>query len=74
MNRPIRLAFVYKKSYNYFQPGHFDRTSADFFLKAFERNKELDVTYHPCESNFDVEKLSGKCDVILLPMNRRPMS
>jgi len=70
MNRPIRLAFVYKKSYNYFQPGHFDRTSADFFLKAFERNKELDVTYHPCESNFDVEKLSGKCDVILLPMNR----
>ena len=70
MNKKIKLALVYKKNYNYFQPDHFDKTTADFFLKSFERNENLEVTYHPCEKTFDTKKLKGKCDVILLPNNR----
>ena len=41
MNKKIRLALIYKKNYNYFQPNHFDKTTADFFLKSFERNENL---------------------------------
>ena len=70
MMKKIRIALVYKKSYNYFQPNHFDKTTANFFLKAFERNENLEITYHPCEKTFDTKKLNGKCDVILLPNNR----
>ena len=70
MMKKIRVALIYKKSYNYFQPNHFDKTTANFFLKAFERNENLEITYHPCEKTFDVKKLNGKCDVILLPNNR----
>ena len=70
MNKKIKVALIYKKSYNYFQPDHFDKTTADFFLKAFERNKELDIKYYPCEKNFDVLKIKNECDVILLPNNR----
>ena len=56
MYKKIKIAIIYKKSYNYFQPSHFDKTTADFFLRAFERNKELDIKYYPCEKNFDVLK------------------
>ena len=68
-DKKIRVALVYKKLYNYFQPDHFDRTSYDFFFKALKRNKQLDVSYYPCEKNFDVSKIKGKCDIILLPNN-----
>ena len=67
MTKPIRCSLIYKKSYNYFQKDHFDKTSADFFLKAFERNENLEMSYYQCEDRFDVKKLDGKCDVILLP-------
>ena len=70
MNQKIKIALIYKKNYNYFQPNHFDKTTADFFLKAFERNNELEMTYFPCETTFDTKKLKGKFDVILLPNNR----
>ena len=65
----IKVALIYKKSYNYFQPDHFDRTSYDFFFKALKRNKQLEISYHPCEEKFDVSKIKGKCDIILLPNN-----
>jgi len=29
----------------------------------------LEISYHPCEEKFDVSKIKGKCDVILLPNN-----
>jgi len=29
----------------------------------------LEISYHPCEKKFDVSKIKGKCDVILLPNN-----
>jgi len=65
----IKVALIYKKSYNYFQPNHFDQTSYDFFFKALKRNIQLEISYHPCEKKFDVSKIKGKCDVILLPNN-----
>ena len=65
----IRISLVYKKSYNYFQPNHFDQTSYDFFFKALKRNIQLEISYYPCEKKFDVSKIKGKCDVILLPNN-----
>ena len=64
-----KVALIYKKSYNYFQPNHFDQTSYDFFFKALKRNTQLEISYYPCEKKFDVSKIKGKCDVILLPNN-----
>jgi len=64
-----KVALIYKKSYNYFQPNHFDQTSYDFFFKALKRNIQLEISYYPCEKKFDVSKIKGKCDVILLPNN-----
>ena len=69
-DKKIRVALVYKKTYNYFQPDHFDRTSYDFFFKALKRNKQLEISHYPCEKNFDVSKIKGMCDIILLPNNR----
>ena len=66
----ISVALIYRKSYNFFQPDHFDRTSYDFFFKALKRNKQLEVSYYPCGKKFDVSKIKGKCDIILLPDNR----
>ena len=70
MKQKIRVALIYKKSYNYFQPDHFDRTSYDFFFKSLKRNKQLEIFHYPCEKKFDVSKIKGKCDIILLPNNR----
>ena len=64
-----KVALIYKKSYNYFQPNHFDQTSYDFFFKALKRNIQLEISYYPCEKKFDVSKIKGSCDVILLPNN-----
>ena len=69
-DKKIRVALVYKKSYNFFQPDHFDRTSYDLFFKALKRNRQLEISYYPCEKKFDVSKIKGKCDIILLPNNR----
>ena len=69
-DKKIRVSLVYKKSYNYFQPDHFDQTSYDFFFKALKRNNQLEISYYPCEKKFDISKIKGKCDIILLPNNR----
>ncbi len=68
--KKIRCALIYKKSYNYFQPSHFDRTTYDFFMIALKRNPRLEISYYPSDDIFDVEKLTGKTDVILLTNNR----
>ena len=53
MDTKIKVALIYKKSYNYFQPDHFDKTTYDFFLKALLRNNNLDVRFFPVENTFD---------------------
>ena len=39
-------------------------------MKALKRNTRLQISYFPCENEFDVKKLEGKYDVILLANNR----
>ncbi len=70
MDRKISAALIYKKNYNFFNQAHFDQTTNDFFMKALSRNERLEVEYFPCEDEFDVKKLKGKFDVILLANNR----
>tara|TARA_B100000029_G_scaffold476258_1_gene520255 strand:- start:2616 stop:3596 length:981 start_codon:yes stop_codon:yes gene_type:complete len=70
MKKKIRLALIYKKSYNYFDPNHFDRTTYDFFMVALQRNPRLEISYYSADYSFDTEKLKGKTDVILLTNNR----
>ena len=69
MKQKIRVALIYKKSYNYFQPSHHDKTTYDFFVTALKRNSDLEVIYCPGDDTFDALKLKSKCDVILLPNN-----
>lgn len=68
-NRKIRVSLIYKSTYNYFQPTHFDRTSYDFFFVALKRNPELDIRYICVDDNYDITKLKGNTDIILLPNN-----
>jgi hypothetical protein len=65
----IKVALIYKKSYKFLSGNHFDNTSYNFFMHALKRNKSIDVSYFPAENYFDVSKLKGKFDVILLPNN-----
>ena len=70
MKKKIRVALIYKKSYNYFQPNHHDKTTYDFFMGALKRDPNLEMMYFPAENRFDVSKLKGRCDIILLINNR----
>jgi hypothetical protein len=70
MKQKIRVALIYKKSYNYFQPNHHDKTTYDFFVGALKRDPNLEMMYFPAENRFDASKLKGKCDIILLTNNR----
>lgn len=66
----IKAALIYKKKFHFFNNNHFDQTTNDFFMKALKRNEKLEVSYYPCENEFDVKKLKGMCDVILLVNDR----
>jgi len=70
MKKKIRVSLIYKKNYNFFNPSHFDRTTSDFFLNVLNRYPEIEMSYFPCENEFDTSKLKGKCDIILLANNR----
>jgi len=70
LDKQISAALIYKKDYNFFNNNHFDQTTNDFFMKSLKRNKKLQVSYFPCDNEFDVNKLKGKVDVILLANNR----
>ena len=70
MKQKIRVALIHKKSYNYFQPNHWDRTTYDFFVTALKRDPNLEVMYFPAGNVFDASKLKGKYDIILLTSNR----
>jgi len=69
VERKIRVAVIYKKNYIFFDENHFDKTTSYFFKDALRRNESLEVSYFPCENEFDVSKLKGKYDVILLVNN-----
>ena len=69
MERKIRAALIYKKNYIFFNRQHFDQTTYYFLMDALRRNKLLEVSYFPCENEFDISKLKGKCDAIILANN-----
>jgi len=69
MSKKINVALIYKNNYTFFNENHFDKTTYYFFMKALERNDDLDVSYFPCDNKFDCSKLNGKADIILLPNN-----
>jgi len=69
VNQKIKVALIYKKSYKFLSGNHFDNTSYHFFMSALKRNDKIIVTYFPAEKTFDVSKLKGKYDIILLPNN-----
>lgn len=70
MKEKIRISLIFKTDYNFFNPTHFDRTTRDFFLNSLKNHPEIDISYHPCENEFDTSKLKGKCDIVLLANNR----
>lgn len=70
MKEKIKVALIFKKDYNFFNPTHFDRTTRDFFLNSLNKHQEIEMLYYPCENEFDASKLKGKCDVVLLANNR----
>ncbi len=67
----IKVAFIYKKGYQFLTGQHFDNTTYFFFMHALKRNSRIDVHYYPADDYFDVSELKGKCDIILLPDNHR---
>ena len=67
--KKIRVTLIYKSTYNFFQPTHFDRTSYDFFFTALQRNPKLDMKYICEDDSLDITKLKGNTDIILLPNN-----
>ena len=68
--KKIKVSLIFKKDYNYFNSKHFDRTTKDFFLDSLNKHERLELSLHPCENKFDVTKLKGNCDIILLANNR----
>ena len=69
MKEKIKVAFIYKKSYKFFHKEHFDQTTNDFFMNALNRNERLDISYFPCDNEFDAKKIDGKHDIILFANN-----
>ena len=66
MKKQLRVAFIYHKQNIFFSGHHFDNTIYNFFIRALERNENLDVVKFPTDRRFDCLKLKNKFDVILL--------
>ena len=63
--RPVRVAFVYRPSWEYWRPGHTVGTRYEFFFHALARSKSAEVGYFGAEDAIDAAELAGKWDVIL---------
>lgn len=70
MKDKIRVAFIYNKSDISLSGKHFNNVFYHFFMQALKRNKRLETTYYPSETNFDTSQLIGKTDLILLVGNQ----
>jgi len=69
MGNKIRVALIFHKN-NYFLAGnHFDNTYYNFFIKALQRNTEINVKNYRTEDVFDASILDNKFDIILLWTN-----
>ena len=70
LEKKIKVALIYKKDYIFFDEQHFDKTTYYFFMNALQRNEKLEISYFSCGNEFDIQKLEGKFDIILLANNR----
>ncbi len=61
----IRVAFIYKPSWRYYDRNNSINNRYYFFFQALRRNRNLQMGYFPAEHTFDTAKLRGKYDVIL---------
>lgn len=68
MNK-IRVAFIYHESNIVLSGNHYDNTYYHFFMKALNRNKQINVTYFATKDTFDALILKNKFDIILLWQN-----
>lgn len=64
-SRPVRIAFAYRPSWEYYRPGHTVATRYEFFFHALARSKSAEVGYFGSEGSIDAAELAGKWDVIL---------
>lgn len=69
MKEKIRVAHIYKTSNVFMSGKHFDNTSYYFHIHALKRHPKLEVTHFSAEDSFDVTKLKGKFDIIILADN-----
>ena len=66
MKKILNIAFIFKRD-NYFLSGnHFDNCYYNFFMKALQRNKNINVKNFPTGDIFDASILKNKFDIILL--------
>jgi len=65
MDKKIKVSFIYRDCFALTQK-NFYTYFYHFFFKALERNPEIDVNYVLVDEKYDVEKLEGKTDIILL--------
>ena len=65
----IKVAHITNCSNNFYTDKHFDNTTYDFHMKALKRNSKLEVTYFFEENYFNVSKIKGKFDIIILGDN-----
>ena len=61
----IRVAFIYKPSWGYYNKSNSINNRYYFFFHALRRNRHLQMGYFPAERSFDAAKLRGRYDVIL---------
>ena len=65
MDRKIRVSFIYRDCQTLTQ-NNFYTYFYHFFFKALKRNQEIDVNFVLVDEKYDIQKLEGKTDIILL--------
>lgn len=71
MRKKIRVSFVYRDCIGLSEK-HYYTQHRNLLLKALTRNDEIEANYVVCDKIFDINKIEGKTDVILLYDNVNP--
>ena len=69
INTKVRVGVIYHKNNQFLTGNHLDNTYYNFFVKAFQRNPNIDVVYYPTDDVFDATILKNKVDAVLLWSN-----
>ena len=65
MNKKPKVTFLYRDCIG-LSDKHYFTHHRNLLLKALARNDEIDVNYVICDKTYDISKLEGKTDVIIL--------